>query len=134
MEVKNCKSCGRLFNYLGGEPLCPKCLNSLEDKFAIVKEYIYDNPGVGIQLISEELEVSVAQIKKWIRDERLSFSDDSSIGLECESCGTLIKTGRFCNLCKDKMVKSFDNAYSKPKVELHKKDPRESAKMRFLDK
>ena len=25
MEVKNCKECGRLFNYMGGAPLCDGC-------------------------------------------------------------------------------------------------------------
>lgn len=134
MEVKNCNSCGKLYNHVGGPPLCAKCAHLLEDKFDKVKEYIYDNPGVGMQIVSDEMEVSVAQIKKWIREERLTFSEDSAIGLECEYCGTLIRTGRFCNHCKDKMINSLDNIYSKPKVEGFKKETKDSPKMRFLNK
>ena len=33
MEVKNCKECGRLFNYMGGAPLCDGCRKKLEQKF-----------------------------------------------------------------------------------------------------
>ena len=29
MEVKNCKDCGRLFNYMGGAPLCDGCRKKL---------------------------------------------------------------------------------------------------------
>ena len=43
MEVRNCKGCGRLFNYIGGVPLCGDCKAKLEDKFVEVKRYIEDN-------------------------------------------------------------------------------------------
>ena len=41
MEVKNCKNCGRLYNYIGGVyRLCPECMRKLEEKFQEVKDYI----------------------------------------------------------------------------------------------
>ena len=44
MEVKNCKTCGRLYNYIGGVyRLCPECMRKLEEKFQEVKDYIEDN-------------------------------------------------------------------------------------------
>ena len=132
MDVRNCKGCGKIFNYLCGAPLCPTCLKKLDDKFDQVKEYIYNNPGVGIQEVSEENEVSVSQIKRWVREERLAFSNDSSIGLDCEVCGKMIKTGRFCNLCKDKMANKLGNIYKEPEED-RKKDTKENPRMRFLD-
>lgn len=54
------------------------------------------NPNTPIQVVSEDNDVSVKQIKQWVREERLVFSEDSPLGLECEGCGTIIKTGRFC--------------------------------------
>ena len=46
MEVKNCKNCGRLYNYIGGVyRLCPECMRKLEEKFQEVKDYIEDNPN-----------------------------------------------------------------------------------------
>ena len=134
MEVRNCKSCGKLFNYMSGPPLCPTCIASLDAKFEEVKEYVYDHPRVGIQEVSEEMEVSISQIKQWIREERLSFAEDSMIGLECEGCGVTIKTGRFCKGCKDKLAKGFTDLYPEEKQAQKQKDVRETSKMRFLDK
>ncbi|SFR73309.1 flagellar protein [Anaeromicropila populeti] len=134
MEVRNCKMCGRLFNYMGGAPICPKCENALEEKYQEVKAYVYDNPNAGIQEVAEENDVTVNQIKKWIRDERLSFSDDSPIGIACEKCGAMIKTGRFCKDCKNKMASGLENLYAKPKIEgTLKKNTGVNHKMRFLD-
>lgn len=133
MDVKNCKGCGKLFNYLSGPPLCPYCAKLLDTKFEEVKEYVYDHPRVGIQEVSEEMDVSVSQIKQWIREERLAFAEDSMIGLECESCGITIKTGRYCKSCKDKLARGLNDLYPKEMPVQRQKDPRENPKMRFLD-
>lgn len=134
MDVRNCRSCGKLFNYIGGPPICAACSKKLDEKFSVVKAYIYDNPGAGIQEVAEDNEVSVAQIKKWVREERLSFSDDSPVGLECENCGKIIKTGRFCPQCKDKMANHLGNIYKEPEPEPVKAKRKVSdPKMRFLD-
>lgn len=132
MDVRNCKDCGKIFNYLSGTPLCPACMKKLDDKYSIVKEYIYDNPGASIQQVSEENGVSVGQLKKWVREERLAFSEDSLVGIECENCGTMIRTGRFCNVCKDKVLNKLGNIYKEP-VEEVKKSFKDNPKMRFFD-
>ena len=49
MDVKNCKKCRRLFNYIGGPAICPQCREELEKKFQQAKEFIRDNITV-IQL------------------------------------------------------------------------------------
>lgn len=135
MDVRNCRSCGKLFNYMGGPPLCPACIKKLDEKFIQVKAYIYDNPEAGIQQVAEDNDVTTSQIKNWIREERLSFSKESSIGLECERCGAMIKTGRFCKSCKEKMANNLENVYKKPNIQQSavKKPKDGSAKMRFLD-
>jgi flagellar operon protein (TIGR03826 family) len=133
MEVRNCKGCGKLYNYFAGPPLCSVCIQALDSKFEVVKEYVYDHPRVGMQEVSEELDVPISQIKQWIRDERLAFAEDSMIGLECEGCGTIIKTGRFCKNCKDKLTKGFTDLYPSDRPVQKQKDPRENPRMRFLD-
>lgn len=133
MDVKNCRGCGKIFNYMSGPQLCPQCVQALDFKFEEAKEYVYDNPGVGIQEVSEELEVSISQIKQWIRDEKLAFSDDSMIGLECEGCGVTIKTGRFCKACKDRLSRGLSDLYPKEKPVQKQKNKSGNPKMRFLD-
>lgn len=136
MNVKNCRGCGKLFNYIGGPNanLCPDCIRSLEDKFVEVKEYLDEHRSASMNEISRECEVSTKQIEKWVREERLVFSDDSSIGIGCEICGATIKSGRYCDACKANVVNKLDNAYEKPKATAPaKKAARDAARMRFLD-
>lgn len=139
MEVKNCKGCGRLYNYIGGMyRLCPECMRKLEDKFQEVKQYIEDNPKAGMRDISEQCEVSTKQIEQWIREERLSFGEDSPIGIACEMCGTTIKTGRYCDKCKNDMANRLGSMYGNKAAAADAADRerarREKARMRFLDK
>ncbi len=136
MEVRSCRGCGKLYNYLGpSTPACPACMAAMEEKFQICKEYIRDNPGANIQQVAEETETSVKMIKQWVREERLTFSEGSVVGIECESCGASILTGRYCPACKFKMQQNFANASRRtpaPEQNVSKKD--DSNKMRFLDR
>ena len=134
MEVRNCRGCNRLFQYIGGQVLCPACREELENKFSEVKEYIYTNKNASIALVSEETGVSAKQIKQWIREERLILSDASPDGITCEKCGTAIRSGRFCDACKVKMANEFGGA-SKRSVTVaapEKKTNKTGNKMRFL--
>lgn len=135
MEVITCKSCGKIFNYISGSRICPQCVKKMDEKFAEVKKYVYDHPKVGINELAEEMDVSIRQIKRWVKEERLCFSEDSPVGIECENCGTLIKTGRFCKACKDKLSSGLKDAagMNRPVATAPvKKGPTEN-KMRFLD-
>lgn len=131
MEILNCRNCGRLFNYIGGQQICATCKSSLEEKFVEVKKYIYENKQASILQISEDMGVSTQQIRQWIREERLFFSDDSPLGIDCEICGTTIKTGRYCDACKSNMRNELAGAYKKDNVE-KPKDLRDKDKMRYL--
>lgn len=111
MNVSNCRSCGRLFNVLSDERICPECRRKLDDKFQAVKQYLEEHKGASIEEVSRESEVTVKQIKQWIREERLTLSDGSLDGIECENCGALIKTGRFCENCKAKMASTLSALY-----------------------
>ncbi len=134
MDVKNCRGCGRLFNYLQGPQLCPACAGKLEDKFSQVKAYLEEFPNATIPEVSKDNDVSTKQIEKWIREERLAFAENSPLGLECEKCGTLIKSGRYCEKCRGKITSTLRSAYSPTP---QKKDPRkvisDRDRMRFLD-
>lgn len=133
MEIRTCKQCKRIFNYLTGPAICPACKDKLEEKFIEVKEYIRENPKEGINEVAKANDVSVNQIRRWIREERLSFSEDSGIGIDCESCGKIIRSGRLCQSCKDKLLGKVDDMYRTDESIVAKKH-REAARMRFLEK
>ncbi|MBR5637720.1 MAG: flagellar protein [Pseudobutyrivibrio sp.] len=135
MEVRNCKTCGRLFNYLGGPSICDACRSELENKFQNTKEFIRENPRASIQEISDANEVTPQQIRQWIREERLQFADDSPIGIECEICGATIKTGKYCDACKNNTANALAKSIEKPQApEPPKPKPKKENKMRFLEK
>ena len=72
-------------------------------------------------------------IKQWVREERLTFSDDSPITFACENCGKEIKTGRFCPDCKNKLGNKLDNLYEKPEAGESFDNPgKRGAGMRFV--
>ena len=136
MNVKNCRKCGKIFNYIGGQVICPACNEASEKKFQEVKDYIREHPQMStIPEIAEACEVDANQVRQWVREERLTFGDDSPMGIECESCGDIIKTGRFCEKCKNDMAKGLiDAAGLNKKPEVAKKPARDAARMRFLDR
>jgi ribosomal protein L32 len=132
MELMNCRNCKKLFNYITGDKICPNCKNALEEKYQEVKEYIKENPGTAATVVAEECEVSLKQIKKWVREERLVFAEDSLIGIECEKCGKQIHSGRFCSACASGLESGLRDAY---KVQYTGAAPKKTGagKMRFLE-
>lgn len=133
MNVSNCKGCGRLFNAISTERLCPDCRKKLDDKFQEVKAYLEEHPNASVDEVSRENEVTTKQIRQWVREERLTFSEGSMEGIECENCGKMIRTGRFCDACKGNLANSLNSALDKPsRMPEPKKSDRDKNRMRFL--
>lgn len=134
MDVRNCRKCGRVFNYISGVAICQACREQEEQKFQEVKKFVQDCKTAGINEIVEACDVSHNQVNMWIRQERLVFAEDSPIGINCEGCGCMIKTGRFCEKCKYDLARGINNTI-KPKVQepIMSKDKKENPRMRYLD-
>lgn len=137
MNVKNCRGCGRIFNYVAGPFLCQVCREDLEAKFQQVKEYIRANPGVGVNEVSVACDVAVGQIQQWLREERLEVTEDSPIFLNCEGCGACIRFGKYCDKCKNAVASGFKNVLNTHKAQQEaakpkKVDPKDNPRMRYL--
>ncbi len=134
MDVRTCRSCKRIFNYLSGPNLCPGCREKLEDKFLEVKAYIEEHRGATMQEVSEECDVEVNQIRQWLREERLELMEGSAIMLSCDSCGAPIRSGKFCDKCRGAMANNFQNLMrgNQPAEPTLYKKNKDGAKMRFL--
>lgn len=132
-ELRNCRRCGRIFNYLSGSPICTSCKEDDENDFKRVKQYLYENPKATISEVASELDISIEKIKKFLREERLEIVGNGGItGLECEKCGTFIKTGRFCDDCNKDLALGFSNAARKIEQNVRSKDG--SGGLRYLSK
>ena len=134
MNARNCRKCGKLFNYVSGPPICMACREALEEKFQEVKKYIEDHRTATIPQVSEECDVSTNQIQQWLREERLQLGEGSGITLFCEKCNAAIMTGRFCEKCKNSMANQLNSSTQKKEAPRPqpKKDSRDNPKMRFL--
>ena len=115
MNVKNCRNCGRIFNYVSGPFLCPACREKMEVKFQEVKEYIREHKGAGMQEVAEACEVDISQIRQWLREDRLEVTEDSPIQLACEGCGAFIRSGRYCENCKKGTASGFQGVLNENK-------------------
>ncbi|MCI9437345.1 MAG: flagellar protein [Lachnospiraceae bacterium] len=134
MNVRNCRNCGCIFNYVTGPVICPACREKLEEKFQEVKEYIRDNKGAGIPEVAEACDVEVAQIRQWLREGRLELTEDAQMYLSCETCGKPIRSGRFCEKCTLNMSRGFQEVLNagKDTSPRQAKNDGEGPKMRYL--
>jgi len=104
-DVRNCRRCGKIFNYISGPPICSECKQEDEANFRKVKEYLYDHPKASLFEVSRELEISVKQIKAYLKEGRLEIvGEGGNMFLECERCGKAISTGRLCNQCSNEVT------------------------------
>lgn len=134
MNARNCRKCGKLFNYVSGPPICMACREALEEKFQEVKEYIRSHVQASIPEVSEACDVSQNQIQAWLKDERLQLAEGSGITLHCENCNAPIYSGRFCEKCKNSMANQLHESIRQPEAPkpAPKKDVKDNPKMRFL--
>lgn len=136
-DVRNCRRCGRMYNYIGGQPFCPECKKADEEIFKKVKEYLYDNPGATLSQVATTLEVSVEKIKMFLREGRLEITDGVNIILECERCGKSINTGRYCDMCQHEITTDLKQSIA-PTLQSQKNEQalerQKTSGMRYLNK
>ena len=132
-QVAPCMRCRRLFNYVSGDRLCPKCREEVESEFQKVKDYIRENKGCNVIEVAEACEVSEKQIKEWVRQERLEMTTPTG-DITCQKCGIAITSGRYCDKCRAEMVGEFKEAVKKdaPAPEPPKDTGDNKDRMRFL--
>ena len=114
-NLQNCKSCGKLFIKMS-RAICPDCFEQEEEAFLKVKQYLDEHPKAPVVTVSEETEVSVKQINKFIRDGRILASQYEGLTVECERCGGEVKEGKYCESCKNQLQKEFESVTKDPKA------------------
>lgn len=108
MELKNCLKCQRTFGARDNEEYCSKCsMDHIEEDFKKVRDYLYDYPGADIKEVAQATGVSERTIIKLLKDERIEVVEDSNALLKCERCTVGIKSGRYCDECKNDIEKEL---------------------------
>lgn len=111
MNLTYCPKCGKLFSK-NFRDVCNSCFQQLEKDYERCAEHLRKNKGMDIQQLSEETEISIKQITKWVREGRISLMDAPNLSYPCESCGTLIREGHLCESCKKRLTRDVRNATS----------------------
>ncbi len=136
-DIRNCRSCGKIFNYIGGAPICQACREKDEEDFKRVKDYLYDNPKASVTQVSVDLDISVEKIRRYLKDGRLEIAnDEGNLILECEKCGRSIKTGRFCQDCERTLTSGLRDVASqfRSEIESQRSSRSNAFAMRYLNK
>jgi flagellar operon protein (TIGR03826 family) len=126
MDVRNCRRCGKMYQFMGSY-ICMNCVRQDDEDFIKVKEYVLDHHGASPVDVSEATGVEIKTISRFLREGRLEAE-----GLElavdetemvCENCRRPIKSGRFCESCAQDLQRQLKKASEslepeqKPKIE-----------------
>ena len=123
-EIKYCRECRKIFQYVTGPVLCPVCRKKDEEEFEKVRKFLREFPGANMQEVSDNTGVSPAKISRWLKEERLEVSEDSPVALNCEKCGVRIRSGRFCVECSKGLAREMMNVGMELKQSLSKMSDR----------
>lgn len=129
MDIRNCTRCGKIYQY-DGFKICPTCRREDEEDFLKVREYLYDYPGANLQEVHEATGVATSKIIEFLRQGRLEVAEESNLILQCEKCGTSIKTGRYCDKCALELKRELSSAINRPGVPIK----REKERFRVVDR
>ena len=132
MNIRNCKSCGQIYNY-DGFSTCHSCRKKAEVDFKTVKDYIYEHPGANISEVHEATEVDIDKIIIFLREGRLEIGEGGNLILECERCGVSITTGRFCDRCTSELERELRGVVDFGKSK-NQSTPKSDAKIEVEDR
>ncbi|MBB6671525.1 TIGR03826 family flagellar region protein [Cohnella nanjingensis] len=111
MDLANCPRCGKLFARHFRD-ICPNCHGQLEKEYEDCVQFLRDNKGATIQVLSEETGVSIKQITRFIREGRISLYNAPNLSYPCEVCGMLIRDGNMCENCRGRLQRDVRQATS----------------------
>lgn len=132
VNVRNCRSCGKIYQY-DGFNVCHSCRKDAIEDFKKVKEYIYEYPGANISEVHEGTEVGVDKIIEFLKEGRLEIAEGGNLILECENCGVSITTGRFCDKCTSQLQRELGGVVDSARNQ-NKETSRNEAKFRYINK
>jgi len=106
------------------------------EMFQKTNQYIAEHERAGMAQVSEECDIPVGQLEKWIKQERVHTVDEQKVYAICEGCGKPIPSGRFCALCKSHYIDGIKSSLEDDRRNSIRQEPvkRSGVQMRFLDR
>lgn len=131
LKLKNCSNCGRVFVDTG-LGICRDCHEKEEEQMQEVSSYVRDHPHSRVKEICEALGVKERLVMRMIREGRFVM-DGMAIEYPCESCGTPITAGRFCDKCNKDLQDQLSQQQKKIAAQAAKARTAAAKAIRSLD-
>lgn len=102
-KATNCAGCGRLFLNKGTGKYCPECMQKQETQMDEIASFVRDNPRSSVSEICAALGVKKSLVISMLQSGRLEETN-INIKYPCASCGKMIRNGRYCKACGQKIT------------------------------
>ena len=100
-----CTECSGEVEYQGlGSYKCKECGHVMYDDYGKVRNYLDEHRGATAYDVSMATGVPQGKIRQMIREEKFEITQNSSVFMKCEICGTSIRSGRYCEACMRKVL------------------------------
>jgi uncharacterized C2H2 Zn-finger protein len=108
IEFDNCPRCGAIYqrNY---RKLCNKCVSVIENEYKKCNDYLHRYSKTTIEEMSNDLEISINRIIRFIKERRLFIEQAPNFFYPCRFCYEGIKRGYLCRNCCTKMSMELKN-------------------------
>jgi uncharacterized protein len=119
MDIRNCRRCGKVYNF-NGFAVCPNCTRQEQEDFDKIRDYLFKHPNSSALEVSQATGLELKVITRFQKEGRIE-SDGmvTSDNLSCEKCGQPVKSGRFCEQCVQKIqaeLKKGTNTIANPRT------------------
>lgn len=96
-----CRYCGQNLRKISrGVYQCVQCGKETYDDFQTIRNYLEKAGATPALTIEADTGVPLKNIEYFLREEYLEIPRLSNFRISCERCGTPIRTGYLCELCK----------------------------------
>lgn len=130
MALANCPRCGRLFDN-SFKDICQYCTKEEEELYQKVRLYVKENRKCTIYECSDDTEVPIKTIARFIKQGRINLKNNPNMMYPCETCGAPISTGRYCSDCSGQLTKGFKEISDQHKEEQKQQRLKEDKKMGY---
>lgn len=112
VRLLSCALCGRMFEVSGFRTVCPSCLEKDLNDFNQIRDYLYIHPRAKVFEVSNNLDIPVSVIKRYLKEGRLEIIEKENIFLKCEKCGKPVCSGTQCDDCQKQSSHGYKSSYS----------------------
>ena len=129
-----CEHCRGMLTYRGlGEYQCQICGETALDNMGKVQAYLKEHPDAGAFDIAEATGIELDKVFALINQGSIDIIKNTQKVTECQKCGVLTRTGRYCEQCTKKLAGDIKKTFYEDPRYCAPVHSEESAQIHFFD-